>query len=133
TGRDRRPHHRDVHAAALRGAAHALAHLALPRGVLARQRHLHVEEALVHAADLDAHPRRRRIGRPGPVPRHAPHRQLRRSAARSSGPVTVAVPTFPTTTPAAWFASTVASSSVPPAPSASAHVATTVSPAPVTS
>ena len=46
---------------------------------------------------------------------------------------TVAVPTIPTTIPAAWFANVAASRILAPVDKASASVPTTVSPAPVTS
>src|SRR6187551_1427554 len=51
-----------------------------------------------------------------------PRLRVARIAARSSAIVVVAVPMRPTTMPAAWFASTVASSNEPPAPSARAQV-----------
>src|SRR5438552_3326280 len=130
--RDRRAQHRHLDPSALRRLPHAIADLRLPCRVLARHRHLDVEEALVEAAYLDRHARAACLGRAGAVARHAPHAHRRTSRASSSA-LTVAVPIFPTTTPAAWLASTVASSSVPPAPSASAQAASTVSPAPVTS
>src|SRR5436309_5802659 len=130
--RDRRAQHRHLDPSALRRLPHAIADLRLPCHVLARHRHLDVEEALVEAAYLDRHARAACLGRAGAVARHAPHAHRRTSRASSSA-LTVAVPIFPTTTPAAWLASTVASSSVPPAPSASAQAASTVSPAPVTS
>ena len=47
--------------------------------------------------------------------------------------VTVAAPSFPTSTPAAKFAMTAASAGVPPAASIAARYAVTVSPAPTTS
>src|SRR5207244_9760339 len=55
------------------------------------------------------------------------------TAASTSAGAAVAVPSLPTTTPAAWLASIAASASVAPAPRASPTVAMTVSPAPVTS
>src|SRR5262249_38098973 len=117
--------HGELDAPALGLRAHARPQLGLPGGVFARGRDLHGEEALVHAAHLDRQARRRCVGAAGAVAGHAAH-QAPSTAARSSLAVTLAVPTFPTTTPAAWLASIVASSSVPPAPRASAQVAITV-------
>src|SRR5262249_6937023 len=134
-----------------------LAQLGLRRDVLARQRELELEEARVDAAHLgdDATARHRRARRAETG--HALHRTSRFSRAASgrspvarrsceglgspstsiartsSGRDTVAVPTFPTTTPAPRLASSAACSSVPPQASARAAIAITVSPAPVTS
>ena len=58
---------------------------------------------------------------------------LQSKVAISSDALAVAVPTFATTMPAAWFASVAASSIVAPEAKAPASVAITVSPAPVTS
>jgi hypothetical protein len=55
------------------------------------------------------------------------------NVAISSEALAVAVPTLPTTIPAAWFASDAASIIVAPDANAAASVAMTVSPAPVTS
>src|SRR5216683_2864286 len=55
------------------------------------------------------------------------------SASRSSCGLTLAVPSLPTTTPAAVLASMAASASGAPAATASARTLSTVSPAPVTS
>ena len=54
-------------------------------------------------------------------------------ALRSSGPLIAAVPSLPTTSPAARFAIPVASARLSPAASAEASTEITVSPAPVTS
>ena len=54
-------------------------------------------------------------------------------ACSSSGGVTLAVPSLPTTTPAATLASIAASTSAAPETAASASTLSTVSPAPVTS
>src|SRR5262249_26221289 len=51
----------------------------------------------------------------------------------SSSGVTTAVPSFPTTTPAAWLATFTAATRSAPAPSIAPSVAITVSPAPETS
>src|SRR6185295_19110818 len=55
------------------------------------------------------------------------------NVASNSSSLAVAVPTLPTTIPAAWLARFAASSIVAPAARAAASVAMTVSPAPVTS
>src|SRR5206468_7725151 len=58
--------HGHLDAPALRAGAYAVADLPLPRGILARRGDLHVEEALVDAADLDRHARRDRTRARGP-------------------------------------------------------------------
>ena len=63
----------------------------------------------------------------------SPTRAAATPRARSSCAETVAVPTFPTTIPAAWLARTAAAGRDAPEARASARTATTVSPAPVTS
>src|SRR5262249_49947209 len=111
--------------------------VAFPNGVLLGKRELEVEKALVDAFHLDRDRASRAGAEPdgrGPESRHALHAgAVLRSSATSSAADAVAVPSLRMTTPAARLASTAASSKVAPAASASAAVASTVSPAPVTS
>ena len=77
--------------------------------------------------------RRKMAAADGPLAAPVRGRQRGRMEARSSSGVQLAVPSLPTTTPAAMFASWTASPKVAPAASAVTHAAMTVSPAPLTS
>src|SRR5262245_60426521 len=127
----------DLHSPTADSVLHELAHLAFPDDVFLRQRQLEIQEALIDAPHLDREGAPRSSAersRRGPESRHALHvRSMSASSASSSAADAVAVPSLPTTMPAARLASTAASSKLAPATSANAALARTVSPAPVTS
>src|SRR5438270_5683912 len=98
----------DLHAASADTLLNELAYFTLPGGVFLRQRQLEIEEALVDALDLDRDGAARAGAEPhgsGPESGHALHACLfTPSSASNSAAEAVAVPSLPTTTPAARLA-----------------------------
>src|SRR6478672_3148578 len=105
----------------------------LERQILSRYPQLQIQVAVIETADLHRHLCPRNILRCFAISRHALHLSRSSITFLILAAATATVPISSPTKPAATLASTAASSKPAPLAKAKAHIATTVSPAPVTS